>query len=404
MLCGVPWKVDRSSSIDHPSLRSIFAARRPRRMPRILFIASHRPERSPGQRFRFEQYLGALEKAGWEHDHSHLVNAEDDKILYQRGNYFDKARFVRRCHRIRQMDVARMQSYDVIFLYREALMTRSIRYELKFRKSKAKLIFDFDDSVWLPNVSEANRRWSWMKDASKTSKLIGLSDIVFAGNAYLADYAKPFNPNTLIVPTTIDTDEYLPKDFGGGDPRSSGSMRGSNSGPVVIGWSGSITTIQHFKYAIPALKVLREKYGDRIAIRVIGDGSYTEASLGVQGLPWKKATELDDLRAMDIGIMPLPDDEWARGKCGLKGLQYMALGLPTIMSPVGVNSEIIQDGKDGFLATSTEEWVAKISRLVDDAELRKQMGAGARKTVVDRYSLQAWQDRYVSYYDRLIGR
>jgi glycosyltransferase involved in cell wall biosynthesis len=361
-------------------------------MPRILFIASHRPERSPGQRFRFEQYLGALEKAGWSYDHSHLVNADDDRILYQRGNYFDKARFVRRCHSIRQMDVSRMNDFDVIFLYREALMTRSMRYELKFRKSRAKLIFDFDDSVWLPNVSEANRRWSWMKDASKTSKLIGLSDLVFAGNAYLADYAKPFNSNTLIVPTTIDTDEYLPK------------PQVASNGPVVIGWSGSITTIQHFKYAIPALKVLKEKYGDRIAIRVIGDGSYSEASLGVQGLPWKKATELDDLRAMDIGIMPLPDDEWARGKCGLKGLQYMALGLPTIMSPVGVNSEIIQDGQDGFLATPTEEWVEKISRLVDDAELRARMGAAARKTVVDRYSLNAWKERYVGYYDRLIGR
>ena len=360
-------------------------------MPRVLFVASHRPERSPGQRFRFEQYIGALEKAGWDCVHSHLVTAEDDQILYQRGNYFDKARFVRRCHSIRQLDVSRMQDFDVIFLYREALMTRSIRYELKFRSSRAKLIFDFDDSIWLPNVSEANRRWSWMKDASKTSKLIGTSDLIFAGNEYLADYAKKFNPHTLIVPTTIDTEEYQPK------------PGGLISGPVVIGWSGSLTTIQHFKYAIPALKVLKEKYGDRIAIRVIGDGSYAEPSLGVKGLPWNKATELDDLRAMDIGIMPLPDDEWARGKCGLKGLQYMALGIPTIMSPVGVNSDIIRDGENGFLATSTEEWVAKISVLIDDAELRMRIGAAARKTVVDGYSLQAWQERYVGYYNQLIG-
>ncbi len=358
-------------------------------MPRVLFIASHRPDRSPGQRFRFEQYIGALEKAGWDCDHSHIVTAEDDRILYQRGNYFDKARFVARCHAVRRNDAARMNDYDVIFIYREALMTRSIRYEQKFRSSRAKLIFDFDDSVWLPNVSEANRRWSWMKDASKTSKLIGLSDRVFAGNAYLADYALRFNPRTLIVPTTIDTDEYQPK-------------KGSNAGPVVIGWSGSITTIQHFKYAIPALKVLKEKYGDRIAIRVIGDGSYSEASLGVQGLPWKKATELDDLRAMDIGIMPLPDDEWARGKCGLKGLQYMALALPTIMSPVGVNSEIIQEGQDGFLAGSLEEWVTKLSRLIEDADLRQRMGAAARRTIENRYSLRAWKDRYVHYYNELI--
>ncbi len=360
-------------------------------MPRVLFIASHRPDRSPGQRFRFEQYLSALEANGWQCDHSHIVTEEDDRILYKPGNYLEKARFVSRCYKVRQADVDRMNDYDVIFLYREALMTRSIRFEQRFRRSRAKLIFDFDDSVWLPNVSEANRRWSWLKDASKTSKLIGMTDLVFAGNAYLADYARRFNTNTLIVPTTIDTDEYQPK-------------QGVSEGPVTIGWSGSITTIQHFRFAIPALKVLKEKYGDRIHIRVIGDGTYSEPSLGVQGLPWKKATELDDLRAMDIGIMPLPDDEWARGKCGLKGLQYMALGLPTIMSPVGVNSEIIQDGQDGFLASTEQEWVQKLSRLIEDADLRQRMGAAARKTVVDRYSRNAWKERYVNYYNELIGR
>jgi glycosyltransferase involved in cell wall biosynthesis len=372
-------------------------------MPRVLFIASHRPERSPGQRFRFEQYMGALEKAGWQCDHSHLVNEDDDRILYQKGNYWEKARFVRRCHRVRQMDVARMHNYDVIFIYREALMTRGIRYEQRFRTSKAKLIFDFDDSVWLPNVSEANKRWSWMKDANKTSKLIGLSDLVFAGNAYLADYALKYNANTVVVPTTIDTDEYLPKGHPDVPVVANVHAAGTSGNPIVIGWSGSITTIQHFKYAIPALKMLKEKYGDRIAIRVIGDGSYSEPSLGVQGLPWRKATELDDLRAMHIGIMPLPDDEWARGKCGLKGLQYMALGIPTLMSPVGVNSDIIRDGTNGFLATTTENWVNKFSRLIDDAELRRTMGLAARKTVVDHYSLKAWQDRYVGFYNELIG-
>lgn len=364
-------------------------------MPRILFIASHRPERSPGQRFRFEQYLGALQRDGWSYDHSHLVTAEDDRILYRKGGYFEKARFVRRCHAIRKADVARMNDYDVIFLYREALMTRSIRYELKFRQSRAKLIFDFDDSVWLPNVSDANRRWAWLKDASKTSKLIGLSDRVFAGNAYLADYALRFNPATVIIPTTIDTDEYRPK---------GSEAYASKAAPIVIGWSGSITTIQHFKYAIPALRELKAKYGDRIAIRVIGDGGYAEPDLGVQGLPWRKETELDDLRAMDIGIMPLPDDEWARGKCGLKGLQYMALGIPTLMSPVGVNSGIIRDGQDGYLATTTAEWVEKVSRLVEDADLRQRMGQAARNSVEERYSLRAWQQRYVDHYNELIGR
>ncbi len=361
-------------------------------MPRVLFVTQHRPDRSPGQRFRFEQYLPALQRAGWQCDHSPIVNADDDRILYQKGNYLEKARFVRNSHRTRQADVARMDQYDIIFIYREALMTRSIRYEQRFRRSKAKLIFDFDDSIWLPNTSEANRRWSWMKDPRKTSKLVSLCDRVFAGNEYLAEYARRFNPNgTVIVPTTIDTGEYQPR-------------QERKDGPVVIGWSGSITTIQHFRYAIPALRALKEKFGERITFRVVGDGSYSEPSLSLQGLPWRKATELDDLRSMDIGIMPLPDDEWSRGKCGLKGLQYMALEIPTIMSPVGVNTDIIHDGVDGFLASSTGEWVEKLSRLIEDAELRARMGKAARQTVVERYSLSAWENRYTGFYNELIER
>ncbi|HRP00683.1 MAG TPA: glycosyltransferase, partial [Flavobacteriales bacterium] len=200
-----------------------------------------------------------------------------------------------------------------------------------------------------------------------------------------------YNPNVTIVPTTIDTDEYRPASRGG-------------EGPVCIGWSGSITTIQHFQYAIPALQRLKARFGDRITIRVVGDGSYRLPELGIEGLPWRRdTTELADLGAMDIGIMPLPDDEWAKGKCGLKGLQYMGLGLPTIMSPVAVNSEIITDGVDGFLATTTDEWVEKLTRLVEDADLRRRMGEAARRTVEQRYSVNAWKDRYVQHFDQLLN-
>ncbi len=359
-------------------------------MARILFIASHRPDRAPGQRFRFEQYFGHLQRNGYQCELSYLVEENDDRVLYQRGHYLDKARFVQRCISKRKADVARMNDYDIIFLFREALMTRSTRFEKAFRRSRAKLVFDFDDAIWLQNVSEANRSWAWIKDPGKTSKIIGLCDLVFAGNAYLADYARRYNPNVTIVPTTIDTDEYRPRTKAG-------------EGPVCIGWSGSITTIQHFQYAIPALQRLKQRFGDRITIRVVGDGSYRLPELGIEGLPWRRDTELADLGAMDIGIMPLPDDEWAKGKCGLKGLQYMGMGLPTIMSPVGVNGEIITDGVDGFLATTTDEWVEKLSRLVEDADLRRRMGEAARRTVEQRYSVTAWKDRYVQHFDQLLN-
>ncbi|MCB0791833.1 MAG: glycosyltransferase family 4 protein [Flavobacteriales bacterium] len=356
---------------------------------RVLFIADHRPDRSPGQRFRFEQYIDHLERHGFSCELSYLIDEEDDRMLYAPGNYLRKAAFLRKCHRIRSRDVERRDEFDIIFIFRGALLTRSIRYEKAFRQGRARIVFDFDDAIWLQSVSDANRRLGWMKDPGKTGRIIALSDLVVAGNAYLARYAGSFNPMVAIVPTTIDTDLYTPR------PRQ-------EVGPVVIGWSGSVTTIQHFQHAVPALRAIKERFGERVVFRLVGDARFQEASLGIQGLPWRKDSELADLNAMDIGIMPLPNDEWAQGKCGLKGLQYMALEIPTIMSPVGVNKEIIEDGTNGFLADGTDEWVEKLVRLVEDAQLRQRMGQEARRTVEERYSVNAWRDRYLTLFNELL--
>ena len=358
-------------------------------MKRVLYVAMHRPDRSPSQRFRFEQYIEFLKQNGYDYKFSYLITAEDDKIFYKPGNAFGKAQIMMRTFLQRLNDAINASNYDVIFIQREAFMTGSTFFEKRFAASKAKMIFDFDDSIWMQNVSEANKKFSFLKDASKTSKIIALSDMIFAGNQYLADYAAQFNNNIRIVPTTIDTDEYqrmvLPKE----------------DDKVCIGWSGSITTIQHFKFAVPALRQIKKKYGNRIKIKVIGDANYKDEELDVISLNWNKQDELKELSSFDIGIMPLPDDQWAKGKCGLKGLQYMALEIPTIMSPVGVNSEIIQSGVNGFLATTDEEYVSAISKLIEDTELRKQVGAAGRQTVKEKYSVEANRTKYLQYFDEL---
>ena len=356
---------------------------------KILFVVHHRKDRSPGQRFRCEEFLPALEAAGYEIDYSILLDADDDKEFYKPANYFGKLKVLLKATYRRIKNVINKNDYDIIFLYREAHMLGTIFFEKQLAKSRAKLIFDFDDSIWVDNVSEGNKMFSFLKNADKTKDIIKLCDIVFAGNDYLANYAKQFNKNVVIVPTTIDTNEYQ-------------KVAVSKSEKVCIGWSGSITTIQHFNYAIDALKIIKEKYKDQVYIKVIGDGNYVNKELDIKGLPWKKDTELKDLSEFDIGLMPLPDDEWAKGKCGLKGLQYMSLGIATIMSPVGVNKDIIQDGKNGYLASTTEEWVVKISQLIDDAQLRKALGDGGKKTIDEQYSVYAWKDKYVNLYNQLI--
>jgi len=357
-------------------------------LKRILFIASHRKDRAPNQRFRFEQYFSYLEKHGYQCELAPLITASEDKLFYSPGGYFGKALIALRAFLRRLKNVLNRNQYDIIFIAREAFMTGSIFFEQAFRKSRAKIIFDFDDSIWIDVVSENNKSLGWLKDASKTSRIITLADMVFAGNAFLADYARQFNSHVAIIPTTIDTDLYRPQ-------------YNADKRQVIIGWSGSTSTIEHFVLAVPALKKIKERYGDKVQFKVIGNGNYRNEELQIQGLPWQHATELDDLRSIDIGIMPLPDSEWANGKCGLKGLQYMALEIPTIMSPVGVNREIIQDGINGFLAETSGEWVEKLSRLIDDPAKRVLMGKAGRKTVEEQYSVKSEQQHYLKLFNAL---
>lgn len=356
---------------------------------KVLILANHRQNRNPGQRFRYEQYLDFLREKGVDIDISFFISEKDDKYIYKKGYYFRKLLFHFRAQRIRRKDIRRLHLYDMVFLFREAYFFGNIKLEKAIRKRVANIIYDFDDAIWIPNVSEANKRFSWLKDYDKTAKIIALSDMIFVGNSYLKEYAEKHNNNVKIIPTTIDTEEYKP-------------YKRTNNSKVCIGWSGSITTIQHFNYAVKILKQIKQKYAEKVEIKLIGDKNYVNKDLNVEALAWVKQTEIEDLCSFDIGIMPLPDDKWAKGKCGLKGLQYMALEIPTIMSPVGVNTEIIQDGENGFLADSDDEWIDKISRLIESEELRKKLGIAGRKTVIEKYSVEVWKDKYLEYFQEVI--
>jgi glycosyltransferase involved in cell wall biosynthesis len=359
-------------------------------MPKILFIAAHRRDRSPSQRFRFEQYIDFLNNNGYKCEFSNLLSENDDKVFYTPNRYFGKLSIFIKTFFRRLVDVLKSSSFDIVFVQREAFMTGSAFFEKMFKLRGAKLVFDFDDAIWHLDTSLANKRFEFLKDPSKTERIISISDLIFAGNKYLADYASSFNRNVEVVPTTIDLSEYQ---------RIIGIK--SNKSKICIGWSGSITTIKHFEFAIPFLKIIKEKYRDKIEIKVIGDKNYINNELDIKGLAWSKKDEIVELSTFDIGIMPLPDDEWAKGKCGLKGLQYMALEIPTIMSPVGVNTEIIDDGINGFLATTVDEWVEKISRLIENESLRVQIGREARNTVSERYSVESQKKRYLELFNKL---
>jgi glycosyltransferase involved in cell wall biosynthesis len=333
---------------------------------RLLAIVPSVYDTSPGQRFRLEQWEPYLRQLGVEITYAAFEDPELSATLHKPGNVGRKMRLIAKAFGRRAGVVRSLRGFDAVYLFREAALLGPPIFERLVHRSGVPTIFDFDDAVFVPYVSPSNGYLSYLKFPTKTKTICRLATHVIAGNPYLADYARQTNPNVSIVPTTIDTEKY------------STVPRKQNEVPV-IGWSGSFSTVQHLDSLAGALKRLGRKETFRLV--VIGTPVYKIDGVDVEALPWRSATEVSDLRQIDIGIMPLPDESWSRGKCGLKALQYMALGIPTCCSPVGVNSDIIQDGVNGFLAATEDEWVEKLTQLLHDQNLRQRLGAAGRATV-----------------------
>lgn len=264
------------------------------------------------------------------------------------------------------------------------------------RVFKKRLIYDFDDAIWLPNSSEANAGMvgQW-KCHGKVKKILQLSSTVFAGNAYLAAFARPYTRDVRVVPTTIDTQYHQRPSV------ESENRKGLEAGPhstLTIGWTGSHSTLKQLEPLFPILEKLHETQPFRLLI--IADQPPSELPSFAVFCPWDRGTEIADLLKIDIGIMPLYDTEWERGKCGFKALQYMALEIPAVVSAVGVNTEIVRDGVEGYWADPMPiiegtKWVDRLRKLLTDPALRSEMGRAGRKRVLDSYSVEAYKKTYL---------
>ena len=358
-------------------------------MPKVLFITLHRKDRSPGQRFRFEQYVDYLEAAGFNCEISNLLTERDDKRFYRSGNYHWKMWIAIKGFIKRLRDINRANRYDIIFLYREAYFIGTSWFERRFKASNAKLIFDFDDAIWMRDVSAGNKHLAFLKDPNKVPELIKLCDRIFVGNSYLLDYARQFNPSCSLIPTTIDTLNLHNK-----------RKAHSEKAVVTIGWTGSRTTLKYLKPIYPILDKLIQQ--GKIELLIICDVPPENTPFQFTYLPWNLKSEIRDLLKIDIGIMPLPNDKWAKGKCGFKILQYMGLGIPAVASPVGVNQEIIKEGENGYLANSLGEWETKLVQLIEDIELRKTIGRKGYITVESKYSVLSLKEQYIKEFQTLM--
>jgi len=344
---------------------------------RVGFLALQEPHLSPGQRYRLEAFLPALAQRAITVRYDWLLDRHDLRVFYGHDGVAGKALVMARAAAARLMSVARTRDVDVWLVQREAFFLGGAWSEWLASLS-APIVYDFDDAIWIRATSVANARFAWLKNVDKISRIVGLAHTVVAGNDYLATWARSHSSHVQVVPTCVDTDVFFPPVARAVGP------------PVTIGWSGSASTIAHLIPLLPVLERVHARYGDAVRLRVMGDPTFTHAPLGLRGEAWSPDHELALLRDMEIGLMPLPDDEWTRGKCGLKGLVSMAMGAASVMSPVGVNTAIVRDGVNGFLPASDEAWFEVLCRLVEDAGLRARIGAAGRQTVVDDYSVTRW--------------
>ena len=285
----------------------------------------------------------------------------------------------------RMRDIKRARRFDVVFVQRGLTLFNCKGLDRLLFAQRRPVVFDFDDSVHLrPMQRFRYRLLQGLQDAGQVRRVIAKSWSIIAGNAYLAEIARRHNANVTIIPTSVNTDTHQTKSAMTED-------RCPTSNAAVAVWTGSVSTNPYANQLAPILRRVVKRVPLRLLIvsstlRYIERGAFDGVPLEFR--PWRLETEVTDLQTGDIGVMPLPDDEWTRGKCGLKALLCMACGLPVVASPVGVNTQIVTEGVNGFLAGPEDEWVDKLCRLVGDEDLRRRLGKAAHATVEERYSVR----------------
>lgn len=342
----------------------------------VLFIVQL-PERvSPGQRFRFELYEDLLHRNGFNVTTKYFLDHEAYSILYKPGHLFKKVIAVLKGLGRRFSLAFSIKKYDYIFLQREAAPVGPPFFEWLYIKILGrKVIYDFDDAIWIPNISEQNKLARFFKFFGKVKTICKWSYKISAGNEYLCNYARNYNRQVVYNPTCVDTDKQHNR------------VVNHDVNRVTIGWTGSFSTLKYLRIVEPVLQELQKKYD--FDVKIICN---ERPSLNVKNLyfiPWSEANEISELATCQIGLMPLTNDEWSEGKCGFKLIQYLALGIPALSSPVGVNNIIVEEGINGFFCNTDEQWYANMERLILDASLRKMLGANGRRMVESRYSLNA---------------
>ncbi len=276
-----------------------------------------------------------------------------------------------------------LNKYDILFIQRKRY---PILWLKLIRKNARKIVYDFDDSIMHRSSKRANHNLK--KRAKMFKDMVNAADHVIAGNRYLKEKTTPYTRNITIIPTPINMAAYPQKKYS------------DNNDSIILGWIGATGSIHYLEKMKSLFNILGKSF-DNLKLKIVCNTFFDCENMEVEKKIWNEKDEVADIQSFDIGLMPLMDDPWSHGKCGLKILQCFAVGVPVVCSPAGVNKEIVKDGVHGFWANTQEEWIEKLKTLIKDHDLRKRMGMEGRKKVIEHYSVEANAPKMLKVFQQL---
>ena len=359
---------------------------------RALFLTSY-PVTAAATRFRLQQFFAPLEREGVTCVLSPFLSEREFATFYVRGGAFGRSVRLLLKAALRIVESARALRFDVVVVQRNAMLFGPPVMEWLIRHLwRRPLVYDYDDAIWLQDRSLTYGAWaSWAKFTGKTAGLIRMADHVVVCNQFTRDYALRYRAaaDVTVVPTVVDPTIFTP-------------VAHAASDVPVVGWIGTHSTARYLQALREPLAAAARRAPFRL--KIVGAGvPIAVDGVAVENKAWRLDEEVADYQSLDVGLYPVDDDEWGRGKTGFKPVVYMSCGVPCVCSPVGGVQEFIRDGENGFFAVGARGWEEAIVRLVSDAALRARVGRGARDTVLGEYSLQVQAPRLASVLRRAAG-
>lgn len=355
-----------------------------RKAKRVLIVCPYPEGVAAAQRLKYEQYIKEWEADGYTVVISSFMRMPMWNIVHKKGYTIQKIYYTIAGVIRRSLELFTLKTYDVVYIHMYVTPIGSAFFEKLYRQFSKKVIYDLEDNRFLdakkdnPDISQR------LRSVSKTEFLVTTADHVITSSPALNDFCLGFNlkKKCTYISSSINTDRFVPaNDY-------------NNDNVVTIGWTGTFSTRPYLDLLRNVFIELKKQRNFKLI--VIGNFEYSFPEMNIEVIQWTLENEVSDLQKIDIGVYPLPMDEWVMGKSGLKAIQYMSFGLPCVCTDISTVQQFIINGENGFLVRTETEWVEALIKLIDDAELRRTVGANARKTVMERFSYDVIKHQYLT--------